>query len=62
MWVEPVGKKREEKDYSSWFQYQEDDLAVEFIAVNLVVLHCVLLLIFCSQNKNVQLVVHQSEC
>lgn len=62
MWVEPVGKKREEKDYSSWFQYQEDDLAVEFMAVNLVVLHCVLLLIFCSQNKNVQLVVHQSEC
>lgn len=52
MWVEPVEKKRGKKDYSSWFQYQEDDLAVEFMAVNLVVLHCVLLLIFCSQNKN----------
>lgn len=45
-------KKEEEKDNSSWFQDQEDDLAVEFVAVSLVGLHCVLLLIFCCQSKN----------
>lgn len=49
---ETSGEKREKKDNSSWFQDQEDDLAVEFVAVNLVGLHCVLLLIFCCQNKN----------
>lgn len=51
MWVEPVGKKREEKDYSSWFQYQEDDLAVEFIAVNRSITLCATPYFLFSEQK-----------
>lgn len=45
------GGREEKKDYSSWF-WDQEDLSAELVAVNLVGLYCVLLLIFCCQNKN----------